>query len=93
MSIDFTFSPQDRPDYLLLYAAPTARQCLEAFAAPGGVEFCAPYPNVLAKATALLPELPQLIASLPPVLVADAVRLALAGFEIEEARLPLPQNL
>lgn len=93
MGTDFTFSPQVRPDYLLLYAAPTARQCLEAFAAPGGVEFCAPYPNISAKATALLPQLPQLIASLPPTLVANAVRLALAGVEIQEASLPLPENL
>lgn len=86
-------SPRIRPDYLLLYLAPTARQCLEAYAAEDGVEFCAPYPNILAKAETLMPKLSQLIASLPPSLVACAVCAALDGIETETEDLPLPEGL
>lgn len=88
-----TLSPRTRPDYLLLYAAPTARRCLEAYATEHGVTFCAPYPNILAKAETLMPMLRQLVASLPPDLVAAAVGAALDGFEIEKDALPLPDGI
>ena len=88
-----TPSPRIRPDYLLLYPAPTAHQCLEAYATEDGVEFCAPYPNILAKAETLMPKLTQLIADLPPSLVACAVCAALDGIKVETESLPLPEAL
>lgn len=64
-------SPRIRPDFLLLHAVLTSRQCLEAFATEKGVEFCKPYPNILAKAATGFPQFPELIANhMPPALIA-----------------------
>lgn len=89
-----TLSPRIRPDFLLLHTAPTSMQCLEAFATEEGVQFCKPYPNIVAKAAMEFPELPNLIASaLPPGLIADAVCAVLDGTEMDTYELPLPGNL
>ena len=68
--IGSTFSPRERADFLLLIHTPTARQCLEAFATTDGIAFCRPHTGVLRKASIELPELPQLLESLPDELVA-----------------------
>ena len=87
-------SPRIRPDFLLLHDAPTALQCLEAFATEQGVEFCKPYPNILAKAAMEFPQLPELITShIPPELIADSVCAALDGLVVDANELPLPSNL
>ena len=87
-------SPRIRPDFLLLHDAPTALQCLEAFATKQGVEFCKPYPNILAKAAMEFPQLPELVAShMPPELIADSVCAALDGLVVDTNELPLPSNL
>lgn len=72
-------SPRIRADYLLLIDAPTPRQCLEALSTESGVEWCAAYQPVIAKATVELPELPTLLKSLPPMLVAARVTEVLDG--------------
>lgn len=87
-------SPRIRPDLLLLHGAPTALQCLEAFATEQGVEFCKPYPNILAKAAMEFPQLPELIAShTPSELIAYSVCAALDGVVVDINELPLPGNL
>ena len=87
-------SPRIRPDFLLLHDAPTALQCLEAFATEQGVEFCKPYPNILVKAAMEFPQLPELVAShMPPELIADSVCAALDGLVVDTNELPLPSNL
>ena len=87
-------SPRIRPDFLLLHDAPTALQCLEAFATEQGVEFCKPYPNILAKAAMEFPQLPELIAShMSPELIAYSVCAALDGVVVDTNELPLPGNL
>ena len=87
-------SPRIRPDFLLLHDAPTASQCLEAFATEQGVEFCKPYPNILAKAAMEFPQLPELIAShMPPDLIAISVCVALDGTLTDTHEEPLPGNL
>ena len=87
-------SPRIRPDFLLLYDAPTPLQCLEAFATEQGVEFCKPYPNILAKAAMEFPQLPELIAShMSPELIAYSVCAALDGVVVDTNDLPLPGNL
>ena len=87
-------SPRIRPDFLLLHDAPTASQCLEAFATEQGVEFCKPYPNILAKAAMEFPQLPKLIAShMPSELIAYSVCAALDGVVVDTIDLPLPGNL
>lgn len=89
-----TVSPRIRPDFLLLFTAPTSLQCLEAFATEEGVRFCKPYPNIVAKAAMEFPKLPDLIASaLPPGLIADAVCARLDRVEMDTQELPLPDNL
>lgn len=89
-----TLSPRIRPDFLLLHAAPTSLQCLEAFATEEGVQFCKSYSNILAKAAMEFPELPNLIASaFPSVLIADAVCACLDGTKSDTQELPLPNNL
>ena len=86
-------SPRIRPDYLLLYPAPSAQQCLEAFATEQGVEFCRPYPNIIAKAATKFPRLPELMAmNLPPDLVAGGVCAALDGLLMDMQELPLPND-
>ena len=72
-------SPRIRADYLLLIDAPTSRQCLEALSTESGVEWCVDYQPVIAKATLELPELPTLLKSLPPFLVAARVSQILDG--------------
>jgi hypothetical protein len=87
-------SPRIRPDFLLLHDAPTALQCLEAFATEQGVDFCRPYPNILAKAAMEFPQLPELIAShMSPELIAYSVCAALDGVVVDRNELPLPVNL
>ena len=87
-------SPRIRPDFLLLLDDPTPRQCLEAFATEQGVEFCKPYPNILAKAAIEFPRLPELIAShMPPDLIAISVCAALDGVVEDTHEEPLPGNL
>ena len=87
-------SPRIRPDFLLLLDDPTPRQCLEAFATEQGVEFCKPYPNILAKAAMEFPQLPELIAShMSPELIAYSVCAALDGVVVDTNELPLPGNL
>lgn len=86
-------SPRIRPDYLLLYPAPTPQQCLEAYATEEGVAFCTPYLNILRKAATVLPELPQLIATLPPEVVAGKVCAVLDGIPADTREVPLPDNL
>lgn len=82
-TVPMTLSPRIRPDFLLLYPAPTSRQCLEAMATPEGVDFCKPYINIVSKAATELPELPHLITTLTPELVADRVCMALDGMPID----------
>lgn len=72
-------SPRVRADYLLLIDAPKPRQCLEAFATESGVQWCVGYQCVVDKATFELPELPTLLKSLPPFLVAVHVTEFLDG--------------
>ena len=87
-------SPRIRPDHLLLYSKPTPQQCLEAYATEAGVEFCKPYPNILAKAAIEFPRLPELIAShMPPDLIAISVCAALDGVVEDTHEEPLPGNL
>ena len=87
-------SPRIRPDFLLLHDAPTPLQCLEVFATEQGVEFCKPYPNILAKAAMEFPQLPKLIAShMPSELIAYSVCAALDGVVVDTNDLPLPGNL
>ena len=87
-------SPRIRPDFLLLHAAPTALQCLEAFASEQGVEFCKPYPNILAKAAMEFPLLPELISNhMPPELIAYSVCAALDGVVVDTHECTLPDNL
>ena len=87
-------SPRIRPDFLLLYEAPTPLQCLEAFATTEGVEFCKPYPNLVAKAATEFRRLPELIASqMPPELIAYSVCAAMDGVLVDTRELPLPSNL
>ena len=74
-----TLSPRDRTDYLLLIDKPTPRQCLEAFATESGVELCRQFPNIVARASTDLPELSNLIETLPFELVAIQVGLFLDG--------------
>lgn len=86
-------SPRIRPDYLLLYATPTARQCLEAFATEQGVEFCRSYPNIIAKAATEFPKLRELLAmNLPSELVAGGVCAVLDGFAMDMQEIPLPSD-
>lgn len=88
-----TTSPRIRPDFLLLHDAPTPLQCLEAYATAEGVEFCRPYPNILAKAAIEFPQLPNLIAlHLPPEMIADSVCAVLDGFVMNMDELPLPSD-
>ncbi len=72
-------SPRVRADYLLLIDAPKPRQCLEAFATESGVDWCVKYGCVVEKATLALPELPDLLRSLTPMLVAEHVTGFLDG--------------
>jgi branched-subunit amino acid transport protein AzlD len=59
-----------------------------------GVEFCRPYPNILAKAAKEFPQLPELFASyMPPELIAHSVCAALDGVVVDTRELPLPANL
>jgi hypothetical protein len=89
-----SLSPRVRPDFLLLHDAPTPLQCLEVFATEQGVEFCKPYPNIVAKASKEFPKLPELIAShMSPELVAYCVCAALDGVVVDTNELPLPGNL
>jgi len=89
-----SLSLRNRPDFLLLHEAPTAQQCLEAFATEQGVDFCKPYPNIVAKAALKFPQLPELIAShVPSELIAYSVCAALDGIAVEAQALPLPGNL
>ena len=74
-----TLSPRDRTDYLLLIEKPTHRQCLEAFATESGVKLCRQFPNIVARASTELPELSNLIQTLPLELVAIQVGLFLDG--------------
>ena len=69
-------------------------QCLEAFGTADGVEFCRPYPNIVAKAAMEFPKLPELLANaLPLELIADAVCGVLDGVALDACELPLPDNL
>lgn len=87
-------SPRSRADYLLLHPTPTSRQCLEAYATAEGVDFCLPYPNILAKAAMEFPQLTELIAShMPSVLIAYSVCAVLDGVEVDTLELSLPSNL
>jgi hypothetical protein len=87
-------SPRIRPDFLLLHDAATPRQCLEAFATEQGVEFCSPYPNILAKAAIEFPQLLKLIADhMPPELIACSVCAALDGVVVDAQPLQLPGDL
>ena len=89
-----TLSPRIRGDYLLLHQTPTPRQCLEAYATAQGVDFCLPYPNILAKAAMEFPELPEFFANhLPPELIAYRVCAILDGVLVDTCELPLPSNL
>lgn len=72
-------SPRVRADYLLLIDAPKPRQCLEAFSTESGVDWCVKYGCVVEKATLELPALPELLKSLPPMLVAVYVTGFLDG--------------
>jgi hypothetical protein len=72
-------SPRVRADYLLLIDTPTPRQCLEAFVTESGVQWCVGYQCVVDKAAVELPELPTLLKSLPPFLVAARVTEFLDG--------------
>ena len=69
-NIGMTLSPRLRADYLLLFANPTPRQCLEAFATTEGVEWLGTFANIVDKASTALPNLPQLLANMTPDLVA-----------------------
>lgn len=89
-----SLSPRTRADYLLLYPTPTPRQCLEAYATAEGVEFCKPFPNILAKAQTQYPQLREIIAShMPHELIAHCVCAALDGVEVDTSEIPLPKNL
>ena len=69
-------------------------QCLEAFATEQGVDFCRPYPNILAKAAMEFRQLPELIAShMSSELNAFSVCAALDRFVVDKDELPLPVNL
>ena len=57
----------------------SARTALEAFATPEGVEAYRGFPNLVSKAQVLLPDLQQLIETMPPEFVAARVRMALDG--------------
>jgi hypothetical protein len=72
-------SPRVRADYLLLIDAPKPHQCLEAFSTVSGVTWCVKYDCVVEKATLELPALPELLKSLPPMLVAEYVTGFLDG--------------
>jgi hypothetical protein len=50
-----------------------------------GVDFCLPYRNIVSKAALELPELPDLLTSLSPALVAHRVCMALDGVTIEQS--------
>ncbi|KJA10528.1 hypothetical protein RP29_11005 [Acidovorax temperans] len=57
------------------------------------MEFCRPYPNILAKAAIEFPQLPNLIAlHLPPEMIADGVCAVLDGFVMNMDELPLPSD-
>ncbi len=73
-------SPRLRYDFLLLHKSLiSARTALEAFATPEGVDAYRGFPNLVSKAQTLLPELQQLIETMPPEFVAARVRMALDG--------------
>lgn len=79
-------SPRLRHDYLLLHKPPISPLvALEAFATAEGVEAYGGFANLLSRASVLLPELPELILSLTPDLVATRVCMALDGADIDEA--------
>ncbi len=65
-------SPRIRADYLLLIENPTGRECLSAFATESGVELCRDFANIVNKASAEFPELPNIIG-LPAEFVAAQV--------------------
>jgi hypothetical protein len=62
-------SPRIRADYLLLIESPTDRECLSAFATESGVVLCRDYANIVSRAAAEFPELPNIIG-LPAEFVA-----------------------
>ena len=73
-------SPRIRHDYLLLHKPLiSARTALEAFATAEGVEAYSGFPNLVSKAQTLLPELQQLIKTMPPEFVAARASMALDG--------------
>ena len=75
-----TPSPRIRHDYLLLHKPLiSALTALEAFATPEGVEAYRRFPNLVSKARTLLPDLQQLIETMPPEFVEARVRMALDG--------------
>ena len=80
MSSNAPSPPRIRHDYLLLHKPLiSARTALEAFATPEGVEAYRGFPNLVSKAQVLLPDLQQLIETMPPEFVAARVRMALDG--------------
>jgi hypothetical protein len=87
-----TLSPRIRADFLLLYGTPNGRQCLEAFATSEGVMSYKKFPNLVAKASAKMPELAMLIESLPPELLAVRVCMHLDGIEVQANQIELPTD-
>lgn len=75
-------NPAIRWDFLLALSEPTDEDCLRAYASEDGVDALAGYPNIVARATKLMPSLPTVLGTMPAGLVAVAVRAALSGEDI-----------
>lgn len=78
-------SPRSRPDAILLYRVLPERAALEAFATTDGVEWLRAFPNIVAIAARLYPQLqPLLDQQTPSDLVAIQVGMVLDGIDVAQ---------
>lgn len=78
--------PAERWDYLLKIDSPTDQDCLHAFATEAGVITLGKFPNIVQRASRVLPQLPELLSTLGAELTAAAVRAHLGGADLRPAQ-------
>ena len=76
----------ERWDYLLKIDSPTDQDCLRAFATEAGVTVLSQFTNIVQRASRVLPQLPELMATLGTDLTAAAVRAYLGGADLRPSQ-------